>query len=112
MLRRLSVALLCAAIATVVLAPAGWAAPPQPLGILDLDGYCRSLGYDQSTLTSTQVGPNAAHGNWRCDTGSGKLRPISMEQACKWQYNRRAVQAHPTNPDDAYTWVCYAVGGN
>lgn len=86
---------------------------PTPLGGLNLTRYCQSLGYTDTTMTKPQVGPNAAYDNWRCFTGTSTapttLHPFSMEQACKFQYGQNAIQAHPTNPDDAFTWVCYSV---
>lgn len=83
----------------------------EPLGILDLDGYCRNGGYANSTLTQPRLGPNAAFNNWRCQTSAGDVHPFSMTQACQWQYQKNGVQAHPTDPDDAYTWVCYVTPG-
>jgi hypothetical protein len=82
---------------------------PQALGGLNLDAYCRRAGYEGVTLTKPQIGPNAAFNNWRCVTG-GDTHPFSMEQACKSHYDLEAVQAHPSDPDDAYSWVCYSVG--
>jgi hypothetical protein len=84
-----------------------------PLGGLALTPYCQSLSYDGDTLTKPQLGPNAAYNNWRCFIGTRteptSLHPFSMEQACKFQYGQNAIQTHPTNPDDAFTWVCYSV---
>jgi len=85
--------------------------PLTPLGGLDLDDYCRSLGYVNSTLTKPQIGPNAAFNNWRCQASDGGTHPFSMTQACQWQYGTNAVQAHPSDTDDAYTWVCYLAPG-
>lgn len=82
---------------------------PTPLGGLDLTSFCPAQGYVGFTLTKPQLGHNAAFNNWRCVTSEGKLHPFSMEQACKWQYGLNAVQAHPLDPDDAFTWVCYSV---
>jgi hypothetical protein len=86
---------------------------PTPLGGLGLNEYCQSLGYDGATLANAPFGPNAAYGNWRCFTGAStaptSLHPFSMEQACKFQYEQNAIQTHPTNPDNAFTWVCYSV---
>jgi len=80
------------------------------LGGLDLVTYCQSLGFARLALTKPRFGPNAAYDNWRCETESGEVHPFSFEQACKFQYGLEAVQAHPTDPDDAFTWGCYAVG--
>ena len=86
--------------------------PAEALGGLDLFTYCRSLGYVGFALTKPRFGPNAAYNNWRCQTASGEVHPFSFEQACKFQYGLEAVQAHPTDPDDAFTWVCYSVGND
>jgi hypothetical protein len=68
------------------------------------------LGYANVTLTKPPEGPNAAFNNWRCvDADDGDTHPFSMEQACKWEYDQKQVQAHPSNPDNAFTWVCYSV---
>ena len=82
---------------------------PTALGGLDLFSYCISKGYAAATLTKPQIGPNAAFNNWRCIAADGHTHPFSMEQACKWQYELNQVQTHPTDPDDAFTWVCYSV---
>jgi hypothetical protein len=87
------------------------APPSSQIARLDglvLSGYCQSLGHAGATLTKPQIGPNAAFNNWRCATASGDLIAFSMEQACKWQYSMAAVQTHPLDRDDAYTWLCYA----
>lgn len=92
------------ALPTLVLADS-----PTALGGLDLDSYCISQGFAGVTLTKPQIGHQAAFNNWRCVTFTGRTRPFSMEQACKWQYDLKQVQAHPTDPDDAFTWVCYSM---
>ena len=79
---------------------------PTPLGGLALTPYCQSLGYDGDILTKDQLGPNAAYDNWRCFLGTRdaptSLYLFSMEHACKFQYGHAAIDARPTNPDDAY----------
>ncbi len=82
---------------------------PVLLGGLNLDGYCYAIGYNVAILLNPHLGPNAAYNNWRCQASDGSVHPFSMEQACKWNYNIEQVQAHPTDPDDAYTWTCYSV---
>jgi hypothetical protein len=110
--RFLFVVAVVAALAAVF-AAVGRADAPTPVGGLALTPYCQSLGYDGDIMTKPQLGPNAAYDNWRCFTGTRaaptSLHPFSMEQACKFQYGQTAIQAHPTNPDDAFTWVCYSV---
>jgi hypothetical protein len=113
MMKRLLPAVFVAAALAGVFASAVRADAPTPLGGLALTPYCQSLGYDGDTLTKPQLGPNAAYDNWRCFFGTRdaptSLHPFSMEQACQFQYGHAAIQTHPTDPDDAYTWVCYSV---
>jgi hypothetical protein len=82
---------------------------PNPLGGLHLMAYCQAHGWETVLFPRGQLGPHTAVDNWRCATGDTSL-PISMEQACKWQYARDAVEARFTDLNDAFTWVCYAVG--
>lgn len=82
---------------------------PTVLGDLGLWEYCVAHGYVDVSLTKPQIGLNAAFNNWRCVTADGEFRPFSMVQACKWEYNLNEVQAHPTDKNDAYTWLCYSV---
>lgn len=78
------------------------------IGGLSLDGYCQSLGHVNSTLAKSQIGPNAAFNNWRCQDADGGLHHFSMTRACQWQWGTKVIQAHPTDRDDAFTWVCYS----
>ena len=82
--------------------------PPQALGGLTLFEYCQAHGWDTVIFPRGRLAPHAAVDNWRCATGDVS-QPISMEQACKWQYGE-AVQAHFTDLNDAFSWVCYSVG--
>ena len=115
MMKRLLCAVLVAAALIGSYAPAVHADAPTPLGGLALTPYCQSLGFDGDILTKPRLGPNAAYDNWRCFYGTrdapNSLYPFSMKNACKFQYGRAAVDARPTNPDDAYTWACYTVAG-
>ena len=70
----------------------------EPLGILDLDAYCRNGGYANSILTKPRLGPNAAFNNWRCQASEGDVHPFSMTQACQWQYQKNGVQGHRPIP--------------
>jgi hypothetical protein len=101
------IALLGAAIS--ITAPAATADKPQPLGGLHLIEYCQAHGWATAIFPRGQLAPHAAVDNWRCTTGETS-QPISMEQACKWEYGLEAVQAHFTDLNDAFTWVCYTVG--
>ena len=82
---------------------------PNPLGGLNLMAYCQAQGWDTVIFPRGELGPHTAVDNWRCATGDTSL-PISMEQACKWQYGVEAVEARFTDLNDAFTWVCYSVG--
>lgn len=84
--------------------------PPPPgavLGSLDLNGYCRSLGYSNATLSNPQHGPQAAYNNWTCVAAGGSTTPIDLQKACEATYPERPILAQPTDADDAYTWRCY-----
>ena len=109
MKKKLLPAFLVTLLLVVTIPAAVLADSPTALGGLGLYEYCVSQGYAGVTLTKPQIGPNAAFNNWRCTTSNGGTHPFSMEQACKWQYDIKQVQTHPTDPDDAYTWVCYSV---
>jgi hypothetical protein len=103
-------AFFAAVIAAISFAPAAAVAdPPQVLGGLNLLSYCQANGWDTVIFPRGQLAPHAAVDNWRCATGETSL-PISMEQACKWMYDRNAVEARFTDVNDAFSWVCYSVG--
>ena len=108
MIRRHLVVALAVAVVGAATAAVAQADPPAKLSGLDLSAYCSSIGYDGATLSKgIIVGPQAAYNNWKCVTGT-KTHPFSMEQACKWAYTLNAVQAHPEDPNNAYTWICYS----
>ena len=109
--RRTVLVALLAALVGLVGASTARADQPTPLGgISNLTAYCQSLGYTAAFLQKGfVVGDQAAYNNWRCYTGTpADTHPFSMEQACKWAYGLNAVQTHPLDPNDAFTWVCYS----
>ena len=109
-MQRVSVLIVLIVLMIVLAGPrSALADAPTVLGDLGLWEYCIARGYVDVTLTKPQLGPNAAFNNWRCVTADGELRPFSMVQACKWEYNLNEVQAHPSDKNDAYTWLCYTV---
>src|SRR5690349_12616716 len=57
------------------------------LGGMDLDGYCRSLGYRGVTLTGHTVY------DWYCVTNSGSHVGIEINKECNWQYHRNDAYA-------------------
>ncbi len=91
-------------------------------GGLDVSGYCQSLGFNgqgatppATLLKGTTVGPDFAFDNWAC-VGTGGTVPIassgpapSMNDACVAQSPGFTTYAHPTSPDDAYSWNCYPI---
>jgi len=98
-----------AAITCLVGAASASADSPTPVGGLELVSYCQSLGYTGATLQKGYVvGDQAAYDNWRCTDATGTTHPFSMEQACQWMYGLNAVLAQPLDPNDAFSWVCYA----
>jgi len=78
------------------------------LGGLDLDGYCRSIGYVKSQVDGPIEGPDAAT-KWVCVSSSGGQAPIDLEAACKYQYpgfDTYLVE----NINNAYSGQCWAKG--
>jgi hypothetical protein len=85
-------------------------APPPPgieLGVLDLNAYCRSIGYANAALSKPQQGPHYAYDNWVCVAANGSAALIDLQNACAATYGQRPILAQPTDPDDAYSWRCY-----
>ena len=103
------VLLLTVIVAALGSAPAATAGIPQLVGDLKLLDYCQAQGWETVIFPRGQLAPHAAVNNWRCATGETSL-PISLEQACKWQYGLDAVQARFTDLNDAFSWACYTVG--
>ncbi len=86
------------------------------LGGLDMTGYCQGLGYHAppTLLLGSTVGPNFAFDNWACVADDTTPVPVatsgpapSMSDACATQYPGVTTYAHPTDPNDAYSWNCY-----
>lgn len=68
------------------------------LGGVDLDGYCKSIGYWGVVLES-----HDAYG-WRCQRATERAH-ISMTAACRWQYGNPA--ARDVLPAlGPYDWKC------
>lgn len=94
---------------------AEWRRPPPPppppssaprLGGLDLSAYCRSRGSSRAVLEGADYGQNAVYG-WRCQSRSGQLASIDINQACRQQYARPGAYSRADDVNDAYSWVCY-----
>jgi len=105
---RVCVVLAVAWLLVPALAVSSQANPPRVLGGLDLQGYCQNQRYDGVVLEGGAIIGHNVFNNWRCQT-AGNTHPFSFEQACRWQYGLQAVQARPTDRDDAFGWRCYSV---
>ncbi len=87
--------------------------PPHEVGGLDLNGYCRSLGYTSVALHKGEVvGPDAAFENWACVEEGGHQVLIaatgpapSMDNACSTQHP--GSFAYAEEPNDAFSWKCF-----
>ena len=78
------------------------------LGGLDLDGYCRSIGFSHSQLNSAIVAAGALN-DWVCVSSSGGQTPINLQAACNFQYpgfNEILVG----NSNNGYSGQCWAKG--
>lgn len=75
------------------------------VGILDLKGYCTSIGYQNVSLDGKTI-----H-DWHCDDHQGTRHMIDFNAACRWQYPYISlVKARATDPNNAYSWQCYEPG--
>jgi hypothetical protein len=84
-------------------APSLQGAPPPAgadLGRVDLNAYCRHVGYDASKSLN-----NTAYG-WVCYTDS-RMAAVNVTDACRWQYGLRAVGQYGdyNNPN---SWQCWS----
>jgi hypothetical protein len=81
-----------------------WRTSRGKLGGVNLDGYCRSIGYLGTTLVSKN-----AYG-WRCVPSSegDQLVGINMRSACQWQYNAPKAIDRMGNYHDPYSWKCWS----
>ena len=89
------------------------------VGGLNVWAYCNSLGYPTVGYKRGYIaGPQAAFNNWVCQTGNDQFNPtdphpVNLTKACQWQHDQVAIQAHPDDPDHAWSWKCYdSDGGN
>lgn len=71
------------------------------LGGLNLDAWCKHLGYYGVTLDGS-----TAYG-WKCYTGSGSHVGIDVHAACRWTYNNSTAFAKMLNYYDPNSWKCY-----
>jgi hypothetical protein len=71
-----------------------------PSGGLDLNTYCRSIGY----TTATAIGSTAY--DWRCVNSGGALGGIDTLRACRAQYGGLAMDRF-RNFYDRNSWECW-----
>jgi hypothetical protein len=107
MLRTLVVVVV--AITTLAAATAAAAKPKQALGgLVDLQAYCQTKGYDWVDFPRGQLAHHAAVNNWVCSTVTGESERLNMTEACQWEYGLTSAKARFTDVHDAFTWVCYS----
>src|SRR5262245_59297466 len=63
-------------------------------GITDLDGYCRSIGYQEVSFDGGTIS------DIHCIDAQSGRHAINMTSACQWQYQRQEVEALALNPND------------
>lgn len=74
------------------------------LGRVDLNGYCRSVGYGGAKLLA-----NNPYG-WVCfNSGDDLMASITVNDACQWQGRWEDVAVPPGN-NDPNQWRCWSVG--
>jgi hypothetical protein len=84
-------------------------APPSPplpptgadVGPVNLDAYCRHVGYDGARLLS-----NTAYG-WVCATAN-RMAAANVTYACRWEYGLWAV-GHYTDYTNPRSWRCWSL---
>jgi hypothetical protein len=75
--------------------------PANLVGGLDLNAYCRSIGY----ASATAIGSTAY--DWRCISSSGALGGIDTTRACRAQHGQIAIDRF-VNFYDRNSWECRA----
>ncbi|WP_433518647.1 hypothetical protein ACQP2T_26015 [Nonomuraea sp. CA-143628] len=78
------------------------------LGGVDLNGYCRSIGYDGAKKVVNHFD------GWRCYIGTTEVG-LSVAGACQWQFSPLVAAGYPvtasTNGNSAGEWKCHATAG-
>ncbi|MGK7901768.1 MAG: hypothetical protein AB4352_10205 [Hormoscilla sp.] len=78
-------------------------AEARELGGVNLNKYCQNR-FNNPRARAVLVQNNAW--GWRCQLGQDKVS-ISMDNACKIQYNNQRAYSRATNPSDPYSWKCF-----
>ena len=87
--------------ATQSLAETNWGRY-RSVGGVNLNYYCQKT-YG-GAFKSVLVGDTA--GDWTCQRNQNDRREISVENACKLQYNRNDLKARAINWNNPLSWVC------
>lgn len=77
-------------------------AEARELGGINLNQYCQNL-YGRGARA---VNPQNNAWGWRCRVGQDDVS-ISMDNACRIQYNNQRAYSRATNPSDPYSWKCF-----
>ena len=73
------------------------------VGGVNLNSYCKAT-FGQA-FKSRLIGSTA--GDWTCEQSAGNRRPISVEAACKMQYQGESIFARAMNWNDPGSWRCF-----
>ena len=72
------------------------------IGGVNLNYYCQKTYGGE--FKSVLVGNTA--GDWTCQRNQNDRREISVENACRLQYNRNDLKAWATDWNNPLSWVC------
>jgi Concanavalin A-like lectin/glucanases superfamily len=81
--------------------PTGPSAPATNFGTPDIDGYCRSLGYQGGSLDG------ATAYDWHCVSGGGSHVGLDLVRGCGWQYGEGTWQPRSRDFNNPYSWECW-----
>jgi hypothetical protein len=71
------------------------------LGGVNIDVYCRNRFGNAARAVLVE---NTAYG-WRCRVGKD-LVTLSIDNACRFQYNNQRAYSRTTNSREPYSWQC------
>ncbi len=74
----------------------------QQAGDMDIDGYCRYLGYNGSRLDPKQQNVFG----WGCKRSDGTQAGMDLYGLCKWQYQGALPYPEYSNYNDPKSWFC------
>lgn len=71
------------------------------IGGLDLDTWCKHLGYGGVSLDGSTAY------DWKCYISGGPHVGMDLNAACQWTYNNPTAFSRVLNFYDPYSWRCY-----